>query len=440
MRRAVRFSLENTFGFAIGRFLMARRMTCCSAWHWLRNVRAVGLTFTLMVGVCSGHALHAAEPTSSDATPSNAITASLEYQETAYSVFNWSVSLTTQTVPFRSEPAAAGKVVRGVLNCGGDASNSIPFVWQRDARKLFLDLNRNQDLTDDAAGTYSSRAKTPLSYQTFTDVHLPLTTAQGRCRMLVDVNFYDYSARPNCNLSVRCFWQGKATLHGQDWQVGAIPSLWVEKNGSRNISFEHQLLLRPWEKQNQAFNNFDGSLETVPFSQKLFFGGQAYQIDWLNASPSGEVKPTLQFTEQSVVLGDLKITGQFIQRLILPGKNYLVVLDNPSATVKIPTGSYSQPTVRLERGGTAAYFNFNRPPFSTQISVDDKTSALLKVGGPLTNSVLASRHGQDLRLDYRLVGAGGETYQLANENRSHPPEFAVFKGDKRIASGKFEFG
>jgi hypothetical protein len=72
--------------------------------------------------------------------------------------------------------------------------------------------------------------------------------------------------------------------------------------------------------------------------------------------------------------------------------------------------------------------------------VNDKTPAVLNVGGPLTNSVIASRHGQDLRLDYRLVGTGGETYQLANQDRSKPPEFAIYKGDKKIASGKFEFG
>jgi len=29
---------------------------------------------------------------------------------------------------------------------------------------------------------------------------------------------------------------------------------------------------------------------------------------------------------------------------------------------------------------------------------------------------------------------------LANQDRSHPPEFAVFKDNKKIASGKFEFG
>jgi hypothetical protein len=419
---------------------MAKRMTSCRAWHWLRNVRAAGLTFTLMAGLCSGHVLHAAGSIPSNSPSSNTITAALEYQETDYGVVNWSISLTTQTVPFKNEPAAAGKTVRGVLNFGDNPGNAIAFVWQRGDGKLFLDLNRNQDLTDDSAGVFSARGTKAGNYQSFAGIHLPLTTTQGRCQMLVDLDFYDYGARPNCSLSARCFWQGKVTLHGQDWQVGAIPSVWAEKNGGRNISLEHHLLLRPWEQHNQAFNNFNGSLETVPFSQKLFFGGQAYQLDWLAAAPNGEVKPGLRFTEQSVTLGDLKITGQYIQRLVLPGETCQVVLDRPAATVKVPTGSYNQPDVRLEQGGTVAYLNFNRPPSGNRISVDGKTPAVLDVGGPLTNSVLASRHGQDLRLDYRLIGAGGATYQLAEQNRSHPPEFAVFKGGKKIASGNFEFG
>ena len=116
------------------------------------------------------------------------------------------------------------------------------------------------------------------------------------------------------------------------------------------------------------------------------------------------------------------------------------MLDQPADGVKIPTGSYNQAEVRLEQNGTAAFANSGQVLGARRISVDDKTPAVLNVGGPLTNAVTASRHGQDLRLDYRLVGVGGDTYQLVNENRSHPPEFAVFKGDKQIASGKFEFG
>ncbi len=73
------------------------------------------------------------------------------------------------------------------------------------------------------------------------------------------------------------------------------------------------------------------------------------------------------------------------------------------------------------------------------ITVDEKKPAVLTAGGPLTNSVAVSRRGKYLALNYQLLGAGGP-YQFVNQDRSHPPEFAVYHGDKKVASGKFEFG
>jgi hypothetical protein len=29
---------------------------------------------------------------------------------------------------------------------------------------------------------------------------------------------------------------------------------------------------------------------------------------------------------------------------------------------------------------------------------------------------------------------------MVKQDRSHPPEFTIYQGDKKIASGKFEFG
>ncbi|HXR04222.1 MAG TPA: hypothetical protein VN836_05895 [Verrucomicrobiae bacterium] len=322
------------------------------------------------------------------------------------------------------------------MNFGGDSSNAIAFVWQRDSEKLYLDLNRNQDLTDDPAGVFLARTARPVNYQTFPNIHLLFNTASGKCPVLADINFWDYGSQPNCSLAIRSFWQGKVTLQGRDCQVGV-----VQNDLSQRGSFENsQLLLRPWEKRNQPFNVYDGSLATFPFSRNLFVDGHAYQLAWIGESPNGEVKPALQFTEQSVALGNLKITGRFIQRLVLPGGPYLVVLDQPAVSVQVPTGSYNQPDIRLEQNGTEAYCNSTQPQVGGRISVAGQTPVVLSVGGPLTNSVTATRHGPDLRLDYRLVGAGGKIYQLANQNRSQPPEFAIYKGGRKITSGKFEFG
>jgi hypothetical protein len=277
--------------------------------------------------------------------------------------------------------------------------------------------------------------------QLFPNIRVPLNTAAGQCQMLADLTLYDYGAQPMCFLSVRSFWQGKVTLQGRDWQVGIIQDV-VNRPLNPRGSFENsRLLLRPWEDRSQPFNAYNGTLATVPFSQKLFVGGHAYQIECITRTQAGQFQPSLQFTEKSTELGEVKITGQYIQRLVLSGGSYMVVLDQPSGVVKIPTGIYNQPDVQLEQNGLRAVCrNLGQTQLGRRFSVEGTTPAVLNAGGPLTNSVAVSRHGQDMRMDYRLAGAGGETYQLLNLDTSKPPEFAVYKDARKIASGHFEFG
>ena len=412
---------------------MATRTSACLPWRRLGYVGAVWLTFAL----CPGHVLRAAESDFSNPPSSNPIVVTLDYQETDYSVNNCNVSLTVQTVPFKKEPAAAsGRIIRGVFNFGGDSRDATPFLWQRDAGKLYLDLNRNRDLTDDPGGVFVAPAARPAYSQVFTNIHLVFNTASGSRRALVDITLWDYGSQPMCFRAARSFWQCKLTLQGRDWQAGI-----VQNSLNPSDSFENsRLLLRPWEKRHQPFNAEGGSLVCVPFSRKLFLEGRAYQLETMTRSQNGEARPALKFTEQSVALGAVNVTGQFIRRLVLPDGPYLAVLDRPAGVMKIPTGSYGQPSIELEHNGAEAFCTPG--PFQTgeTLTVDGKTPAALKVGGPLTNSVAASRRGQDLRLDYNLVGAGGEIYQLATQDRSKPPEFAIYKGARKIASGTFEFG
>ena len=409
-----------------------------SRWLWRgsRLFRATSLPILLSVGCGPVNVVHADDLVTSNSLPQFAATAALEYQETDFAINNCDVRIMPRSAPFKKEPAVVpGRIVRGVLNFGANSSNAIPFLWQRGAAKLFLDLNRNQDLTDDPAGVFSTRGRAD-NYQTFANVHLLLHTSSGECPVLGDLNFRDYGARPGCNLEIRSFWQGKLTLAGQDWQVGLVPDIL-----NQPVSFEAgQLLLRTWAERDKAFKAYGGSLDAFPFSRKLFLDGHAYQVACQTGSQNRELKPTLQFREQAASLGELKITGKYIRRLVLPGDAYLVLLDRPAATVNIPTGSYQPPKVLLEQSGVEASFNPGQEQSGRRISVDARTPAVLAVGGPLTNSVTVSRHGRDLRLDYQLLGAGGAAYQLVNRDYSRPPEFAVFKGGNKIASGAFEFG
>ncbi len=394
----------------------------------------------LMVVLGWGQLLRAGDSGASNSPASNAVVASLEYQETGHTIANWSVSVKSPTTPFKKEPAAAtGKTIRGELDFLGQPRNSIRFLWQRDAGKLYLDLNGNGDLTGDPGAVFTAPVSTGNYVQeTFTNVHLTFNTASGKSRVLADILLYDYgSTQLNCTIGLRSYWQGKVTLEGRDWQAGIVQS---GVNAADTLD-SGKLLLRPWEERNKKFSVSDGLLATVPFARGLFLDGHAWQLECQARSQNGELSPDLRFTKQTVPLGELRITGQFISRLVLPGGTYLVVLDHPAASVQIPVGSYyNKPEIALEQKGAAAYCEQPRSQEGDRFSVDGKAPAVLNAGGPLTNSVTASRQGRDLVLDYTLVGVGGDAYTLATDDRTKPPSFAVYKGDKQLGSGDFEYG
>lgn len=393
-------------------------------WLW-RRIKA--FSAALSMGLYTlGTSLTTA--TAADSPGSNlpqSVTVPLTCQETAYSIFNESVSFSAQTAPFPKEPATTGKVFRGSLNLG---SNSLSLLWERDAGRLFLDLNHNQDLTDDPV--YAVRANRNLSDQTFTNVHLVLDTPSGRIPLTADLNLWNYGSPKwlSCSLHLHSFWQGKVTLGGRDWQLGLIPSV--------TSAAGDQVLLRSWLDHDHSVNASGTTLETFPFCRKLFLDGQAYALHLQTGPATNDFHPSFELTGQNLPLGELKISGQFVQRLALHG-DYLVIASQPGASIKVPTGNYHSYQVLLEQTGTQAWL---KPEFQANLSVITGVPGVLTVGGPLTNSVAISRGAEALTMNYKLIGAGGKAYALVNEDRSHPPTFAVYKDGRKIADGSFEFG
>src|ERR1035437_1240911 len=121
---------------------------------------------------------------------------------------------------------------------GGGAGNDVAFAWDHTARKLYVDLNGNLDLTDDPAGVFSSDKGALDNFQRFPNVRLPIKAGIASRQMLVDLSFYDYGARANCTAAAHSFWQGKATLQGEEWQVGMLDRKSTRLNSSHaNISY-----------------------------------------------------------------------------------------------------------------------------------------------------------------------------------------------------------
>jgi hypothetical protein len=51
-----------------------------------------------------------------------------------------------------------------------------------------------------------------------------------------------------------------------------------------------------------------------------------------------------------------------------------------------------------------------------------------------------TRYGRKLNMNYRLVGADGGAYRLAQQDRAKPPDFTAYHGGKKVLSGMFAFG
>jgi hypothetical protein len=344
---------------------------------------------------------------------------------------NW--NLTLAKGPFLKEPELSPRhVFRSLLQFGKDTNNAIALIWDQPKRKLYLDLNRDLDLTDDPTGVFSSTNKG--FQQFFANVTLPLRTPTGLCPARLDLYLFS-DAQGNwaqIQLHSHRLWQAKATLKGEDWQVAAVDSL-LGAPGPTAAKF---LLLRPWAARTNLVSLYYPPSGIVPFPHRLFWLGQAFQVEPRFDAGAETAVCTLQLTPQQPSLTDLKLSGEALYYALLCATNgYTVLLHDPPGTVKVPQGVYTASAVWLKKGPVEAF----RLPGELHV-LNALTNTGLVLGGPLTNSVALERSGRKLLMNYRLQGADGEFYRLAQQDRSTPPEFTVYHGGKKVLSGQFQFG
>lgn len=446
----------------------------------LARLRAVAAAVALLALNGSGP-LAAADSPGWSAASGESTTVLLTYQETAYQLLFRDVPVEVTASPVAKEPPAVpGRVLRGVLSFGVNPNNAIPFLWQPGPQRLLLDLHHNHELSNDPAAVFSGRAAfaAPGDYhQVFTNLHLSFPASSTGAPMMVDLEFI-YTARSQRVVVVaalRSFWQGKVNWGGQEWQVGLVPNLAAQPGSFR----QGQVLVRPWAERERPFFGrcepsdtrlMGGYLQdlvlrapdTFAVGPRVFFAGQSCRVDWAAEPHSGGEKFALQLTRQPAILGELRIAGSFIRRLVLEGGAEVVVLSQPKATESVPVGRFYPRCVQVQQGRAEAYFAFDvpasskaqvmdavtgarlpvlsPPPADQTTVVEARSPGLMAVGGPLTNSVTATHRGRQLFLSHRLTGAGGGEYRPMGPGLDWQPHFTILRGNAQVGGGKFEFG
>ncbi len=366
-----------------------------------------------------------------------------------------SVDMDEREVIFKAEPDFGDKgIIRGALPVGPGENDYIGFacdVGGMGSGTVYLDANRNLDLTDDEPVKLSFDMPTdrfPLNM--FEGIHFETVVGELTVPYVFGMDVIGlWPGQPaSCDVTIRSGWEGEIELHGTKWMMGVADNL--------DGVFDEKDFLGLKSPESTETPVDELRLAVV---QNIMLDGNAY--DLALALEPGEKTPVLAatFTEVHPPLGTLKLSGKFISRMVLKrdeegAASGIVVLDSPAETAEVPVGEYAPVTVFLESGANKK----EKKWFSATIErvvVGDGEPVPLKVGGPLNNTATVQRRGMSLVLSHELRGIGGELYAEPELDLAHllsSPDFfdmafldkhatfAVYRNDRRIASGSFDYG
>jgi hypothetical protein len=337
-----------------------------------------------------------------------------------------------QEVRFRKEPAWGNdKILRRALVVGSEKSDFIGMAFNLTRRTLQLDLNQDLDLTNDPAGVFEGKWPSGnSSYIYFNGVQLDIHKNGMNRPSLLDI----YVSNGDVSLIyVRSSYQGEIELYGEKWRMQ------VSDNLDGVIDREDRFSISSLASS-AAARSERTEFVALPVPKRLFLGGRQYQVEFTFARNEDVPSLTAGFSEINSPLAELILDGNSIQRLVLESADAgLVVLDTPAKPISLPAGKYRIQSIALQ-GSLPYTINASNVSQIPAFTLTAGAPYHLKAGGPLRSGVTAVPSGSLLKLSYDLKGMGGESYSVANLNRSQPPKWIVYKGDHQVASGYFTYG
>lgn len=375
-----------------------------------------------------GSLLWAAVLAGSLATPDSlqAGTFSLEYRTNGPSA-EFRLPLEKTEVRFQKEPEYVGEqVVRGVLSVGPGKKEYIGFACDQEGKKLYLDLNRNLDLTDDPDGIHASAAAD--WGHSFENVAIPIEQGGRRRDLVVDLTIYGESYG---RYSVKSSWENEAVAIGDGlWRVSVVD------NGDGVIDREDSLYLEPVEK-NRKKTDAEARVD-VQAPTSLTLDGAQFEFSYELSGDGKTLALSIEPGEEKLL--DVELAGEGIERLVLQDRKSAAVFIHPSSAIRLPEGRYrANVRVCTGEGKNALQWEAVNVSFQRQDGQDPEPWV---VGGPIVSKLTCKKEGNRLVFNQAATGAGGETYSLASSSGGAlgKPKLRVKKDGKVIHVGNFEYG
>lgn len=326
-------------------------------------------------------------------------------------------------VAYRKEPAYAGTAVRrGAIRFGVDRSDFIGLAYDVTANRLYIDRNRNLDLTDDGPPVPGDEDSGP-GRQAFSNVTIELTHGAIPVQYTLDIIFTRYSMY----FMVRSGWKGEIEIRGKSRVMGIADDLDGLFDASDSFRFHH-------ERHDEARLPY-GGMNEMQLPKWLHFEGQSYFIEPAFHVQDNATALAVTLTPVTDDVMDIAYKGQFVSRVQLlehkEDRFALGLLDWPTGAMRIPRGVYSPYRVDL----LDSFYGY--PQGVARLDPDGITT--LQTGGPIRQEISVRRTGARLNLGYALRGVDKTAYRPVQAHQN-PPRFAVYRGNRRVGAGQFEYG
>ena len=379
--------------------------------------RANGWMFPLWPAVCAG-LLAGPVSTRAESFP-------LAYRAAGNSA-SFHLPLGKAEVRFTKEPDYAGDaVVRSALYVAPGQREYVGFACDLKENVLYVDLNRNLDLTDDPDGVCTNRSSG--WGREFPDVVIPVQQ-EGRRRDVV-VDFQIYGDRYG-RYAVKSSWESDAVVLG-----GRTCHVAVVDNGDGVVDSEDIMYFRPVSADGAEKD--DGDKIELDAPARLTLDGEVFRLAY-ELSADGKTL-TLSVEPAEIPLVGVALTGEGIERIVMQEDAFAGIFYGPGAAIWMPAGRYSA-DVRVRIGeGTRASLWASR---NARHRVREGDEEPWRVGGPIIGKLACKKTGSRLRFEQDVFGAGGEAYSLVHSAGPSfgNPELRVKKAGKVIHAGKFEYG
>ncbi len=409
-----------------------QRMLCRWAGTFFTSAWYSFLFLVYFSGYLAGAPCASAESGQGEAPPEEEIV--LTFQPDGFSL-PVSVELSRSEVRFRAEPDFGGRnILRGSIPTGMTHSEFIGFAWDQTNAELYVDSNQNLDLTDDPGQPFSvSYAGGLRMGHAFQGIHVVVRHGE----VAVPYNFnMQFMGTWFCQANVRSGWRGEATFTDGRYQVTIVDNFDGQLGLGDHFEVKPSTLVSAVGQRTpveDTFAFFSGIYDPgIPAC--IVVDGTPYKVEGSLSETSGGATVRLAFSGVDTPTGEIRLEGQHIEKLVLRRQDDTSLLYVSGNPIRVPTGTYTVHTIALDGGWTS-----NEPGSRSAVIVRAGKTAPLKAGGPLKHDVELTTSGASVLLTYTVRGVGGEAYQVSG-SQAKPPEFAVYRGDTRIASGNFEYG